>query len=121
MSVATKNMPLVVSINKATLLPILQEQGMTFTQFKQQGVVNISPGVKITLTGRCTYTLIDESSRSGDGIVDLVTPAQRELLPCCHIDADGTREQRIQAKIQEQAAYVEARKQQRFQKRFLTA
>ena len=84
-----------LKITPAAAKAILAERGHTVSQLRMVGRIDLKPGVYLTLTGKCTYTLVDVSSAEGEGIADVVPEYDRPMVPACQPDSEGTLEQRL--------------------------
>jgi len=84
-----------LKITPAAARAILAERGHTVSQLRTVGRIDLKPGVFITLTGKCTYTLVDVSNAEGEGLADIVPPYDRVMVPAWQPDSEGTLEQRL--------------------------
>lgn len=81
---------------KAQAMELLARAGKTLDQLKRDREVQLEVGLKLTLTGRCCYTVVDMHSNDGENLADLVAEEDRSLIPAWEPDADGrTRTQRL--------------------------
>ena len=90
-----------INVNASTARAIMVAAGRTLDDLKTMGrfdlnnraylVASYNPGA----LRRCfTFTLGEVSHAGGKHLADFVTSADRELLPACHADHEGTFEQR---------------------------
>jgi hypothetical protein len=83
-------------INRAKTQELVAKAGATLDQLKRNGEVQLEAGLKVTLTGRCTYTVVDLHTDTGETLADLVPEHDRHLVPAWDVDGDGrTRTQRL--------------------------
>ena len=83
-------------VNKAKAQELLARAGTNIAQLKRDGEVELETGLKLTLSGRCTYNVVDLFSDTGETLADLVSEEHRNLIPAWDKDdQDRTRPQRL--------------------------
>ena len=97
-------------VRRDKAVELLARVGKTPADLKAAGEVQLAPGLKITFTGRCTYTCVDQHSTGGENLALCVEPEDRQLIPALAPDSDGTHNQR---QIYQAAQDLEALKMQR--------
>ena len=79
---------------------ILKERGLSMQEFRRTGKLDLAIGVRMTVVGRCTYQIVDDSSVGGEGVAPFVSPAEQRSLPACQSDCEGTYEERRETRIE---------------------
>lgn len=112
-----------IRVNASTATSLVTAAGHTLDELKKKGRIDLSGQAYIiaqcdpAAKRRCfTFALIEVSHSGGAALAEMVNPADRQLLPACHMDSDGTFDQRRKAEAE---TLDEQTKQERFRQAFL--